>query len=126
MTRPSAPTYGETDEGVGMHELSIAESIVDAVLERTGDRPVTTVRVRVGRLSGVAPDALQFCFELATVDTPLEGAELAVEDVDGAAHCRDCGRDFPLPDLVLLCPCGSADVEVRAGRELLVMSVEVV
>lgn len=108
-----------------MHELSIAESVVEAVLERTGDRSVTTVRLRVGRLSGVVPDSLRFCFDLATAGTALDGAGLEIEELDGAAHCRDCGRDFSLSDLILLCPCGSADVEVRAGRELLVTSVEV-
>lgn len=52
-----------------MHELAIAESVVGSVLERTGDRHVTTVRLQVGRLSGVVPDALDFCFELAVAGT---------------------------------------------------------
>ncbi len=108
-----------------MHELSIAESVVDAVLERTGDRHVTTVRLQVGRLSGVVPDALMFCFELATAGTALEGAELQIEAPTGRARCRDCDSDFEVEDLVLLCACGSADVEVVAGRELSVTSVEV-
>lgn len=109
-----------------MHELAIAESVVEAVLERTGDRHVSTVRVRVGRLSGVVPDALMFCFELATPGTALEGAGLEIAEPTGRAHCRECGADFDLEDLILLCPCGSANVEVVAGRELLVTSVEVV
>lgn len=108
-----------------MHELSIAESVVDAVLERTGNRHVSTVRLQVGRLSGVVPDALTFCFELATAGTALEGADLQIESPTGRAHCRDCHQDFALDDLILLCECGSADVEVTAGRELQVMSVEV-
>lgn len=107
-----------------MHELSIAESVVDAVLARTGDRPVTLVRLQVGRLSGVVADALAFCFELAAVGTALEGAELRIEEPDGRAHCRECGRDFAMNDLILLCECGSADVEATAGRELQLTSVE--
>lgn len=109
-----------------MHELSIAESVVEAVLERTGNLPVTTVRLRVGRLCGVVPDALRFCFELATEGTPLQGADLQIDAPEGRGHCRDCQSDFILVDLVLLCHCGSADVDVVAGRELLVMSVEMV
>ena len=109
-----------------MHELSIAENVVDSVLERTGGRHVTTVRLQVGRLCGVVPDALTFCFDLATAGTPLEGAELQIEAPTGRAHCRDCDEDFDVDDLILLCRCGSADVEVVAGRELQVMSVEVV
>lgn len=108
-----------------MHELSIATSVVDAVLERTGERHVSTVRLRVGRLSGVVPDSLTFCFDLATAGTPLEGATLDIDSPDGRGHCHTCGRDFALEDLVVLCACGSADVEVVAGRELQVLSVEV-
>ncbi|MDQ3358574.1 MAG: hydrogenase maturation nickel metallochaperone HypA, partial [Actinomycetota bacterium] len=47
-----------------MHELSIAESVVEAVLQRTGEQRVTVIRIQIGRLSGVVPDALTFCFEL--------------------------------------------------------------
>ena len=109
-----------------MHELAITQSVVDAVLDRTGDRPVTTVRVKVGRLAGVVPEAMRFCFELVTVGTTLEGARLEIEQPPGRAHCRTCGDDFGLTDLILLCPCGSADVEVTTGRELHLSSVEVV
>ena len=57
-----------------MHELAITQSVVDAVTERTGDAPVAGVRLRVGRLSGVVPDSVRFCFDLVTDGTPLEGA----------------------------------------------------
>ncbi|MCW2704562.1 MAG: hypA [Blastococcus sp.] len=106
-----------------MHELAITQSVVDAVTERTGTAPVTVVRLRVGRLAGVVPDAMRFCFELVTAGTPLEGAELEIEEPEGRGRCRTCGAEFPLPDLVLLCDCGSADVEVLAGRELAIASV---
>lgn len=112
--------------GCRLHELSIAESVVESVLERTGGRHVTTVRLRVGRLSGVVCEALEFCFELATTGTPLEGAELQIETPAGRAHCRGCDEDFDVADLILLCACGSADVAVVAGRELQVLSVEMV
>lgn len=109
-----------------MHELSIAESIIDTVLERTLDQQVVVVRVRVGKLAGVVPDALAFCFDLATQGTSLEGSRLEIDEQEARGHCRDCGSDFTLPDLFLLCACGSADVEVLTGRELAVASVEVV
>ncbi|MCW2531970.1 MAG: hypA1 [Blastococcus sp.] len=106
-----------------MHELSITQSVVDAVTERTGTASVTGVRLRVGRLAGVVPDAMRFCFELVTAGTPLEGAVLEIEEPEGRGRCRTCHAEFPLPDLVLLCDCGSADVEVLAGRELAIASV---
>ena len=108
-----------------MHELAIAESVVSSVLERTEDRYVSVVRLRVGRLAGVVPDALTFCFELATAGTPLEGAALEIVSEPGRAHCRTCEVDFDVDDGLLLCTCGSADVALLSGRELSVTSVEV-
>jgi hydrogenase nickel incorporation protein HypA/HybF len=108
-----------------MHELAITQGVVDAVTERMGATPVACVRVRVGRLSGVVPDAMRFCFDLVTAGTPLEGASLEIEQPEGRGHCRTCGADFVLRDLILLCDCGSADVDVVAGRELAVASVVV-
>lgn len=67
---------------------------------------------------------MRFCFELATQGTPLEGAALKNEETTGRASCRSCGEEFDVADLILLCRCGSADVRVIAGRELLVTSVE--
>ncbi|HET6270082.1 MAG TPA: hydrogenase maturation nickel metallochaperone HypA [Arthrobacter sp.] len=108
-----------------MHELSITQSLVEAVLERTGGRPVTGVKLRIGPLSGVLPDAVRFCFELVSADTPMAGAALTIDQPQGLARCRACGNDFVLEDIFLLCRCGSADVEIISGRELLVTSVEV-
>jgi len=107
-----------------MHELAITQSVVDAVTQRTGQSRVSCVRLRVGRLSGVVPDSMRFCFDLVTAGTPLEGADLDIEQPEGRGHCRSCGDDLVLVDLILLCRCGSADVEVVAGRELAVASVE--
>jgi hydrogenase nickel incorporation protein HypA/HybF len=108
-----------------MHELSITQSLVDAVLNRTGERPVTAVNLMIGPLSGVLADAVRFCFDVATAGTPLAGARLQIDEPQGRGRCRSCQDEFTLTDLILLCPCGSADVEVLSGRELMLMSVEV-
>lgn len=108
-----------------MHELSIMQGLVDAVLDRTGERPVAAVNLRVGSLSGVLPDAMRFCFDVVSAGTPLAGARLQIDEPQGVARCRSCAEEFVLADLILLCPCGSADVEVLSGRELMLMSVEV-
>jgi len=108
-----------------VHELSITQSVVDAVAEQADGRRVLSVRLRVGRLSGVVPDAMRFCFELVTDGTPLQGTRLDIDEPAGSARCRGCGSAFELRDLVLLCPCGSADVAVLTGRELEIASMEV-
>lgn len=109
-----------------MHELSITQSLVDIVCERTGGRQVSIVYLQVGELSGVVADALQFCFEVVTAGTDLEGSQLMIDATPGRGHCRTCESDFDLDQLALLCPCGSAEVRIVAGRELLVTSVEMV
>ncbi|MFG1810367.1 hydrogenase maturation nickel metallochaperone HypA [Streptomyces sp. NPDC049040] len=108
-----------------MHELAITQSVVDAVCERAAGRPVRTVRVRVGALTAVVPDSMRFCFDLVTGGTVAEGAVLEIDQPRGTALCRSCGADFTLDDLILLCACGSADVEVTAGRELEIVSMRV-
>jgi hydrogenase nickel incorporation protein HypA/HybF len=109
-----------------MHELAITQSVVDMVAERAAGRQVNHVRLEVGRRSGVVPDAMEFCYELLIGGTALEGSTLVIEQTPGSAHCRSCGQDFALDDLILLCPCGSAEVALTAGRELRVLSVELV
>ena len=107
-----------------MHELAITQSVVEMVAERTAGRQVACVRLDVGALSGVVPDAMQFCYELIISGTSLEGSTLVIEQTPGRAHCRTCGQDFLLDSLILLCRCGSAEVDLVAGRELRVLSVE--
>lgn len=109
-----------------MHELSITQSVVDVVTKRTGDNRVAKVRLRIGKLSGIVPDSVRFCFEIIAANTPLAGAILEIDEPLGRGHCRTCREDFELGDLILLCPCGSADVQLTAGTELAVQSVEVV
>jgi hydrogenase nickel incorporation protein HypA/HybF len=108
-----------------MHELSIAEGVVEVALRHARGRPVAAVELRVGHLRQVVPSALEFAFELVTEGTVLEGAELRMEEVPAAGRCRSCGTDTPLPDLPLCCRrCGSAEVEVTRGEELSVDALE--
>jgi hydrogenase nickel incorporation protein HypA/HybF len=108
-----------------VHELAIMESIVDAVIERVGDAQVIRVRLEIGKLSGVVPDALRFCFELATAETPLAGAMLEIVEIPGRARCMQCLEDVELEDRVALCDCGSANLDFISGQELKIKDVEV-
>jgi hydrogenase nickel incorporation protein HypA/HybF len=109
-----------------LHELAITQSIVDQVADATEGTRVTGVSLEIGRLSGVVADSVRFCFDLVTDGTALDGAILQIVDKPGKGHCLTCGRSFPLEDLIILCPCGSADVRVVDGRQLLIKSVQVV
>lgn len=109
-----------------MHELSITQSIVDSVTARVDGERVHRVTLVIGRLSGVVADSVRFCFEVCTQGTALEGAELEIIEVPGRALCRTCHDEMELPDLIPLCPCGSAEVDIVGGRELTIKQVEVV
>lgn len=108
-----------------MHEMAVMQGVVDQVTERLGDTTVAEVRLTVGKLSGVVPDSLRFCFEIACAGTSMEGADLNIDEPEGRAECRSCGQQFVLTQSILLCPCGSADVAVIGGQELLIHSVKV-
>ncbi|KAA2263387.1 hydrogenase maturation nickel metallochaperone HypA [Solihabitans fulvus] len=109
-----------------MHELSITQSIVDAIVERMGDRRISAVRIEIGALSGVVADSVRFCFEIVAEETTLAGARLDIDEPPGLGRCRCCATEFEVADPILLCPdCGSADVLVLAGRDLRIKSVEV-
>ncbi|MBG6136779.1 hydrogenase maturation nickel metallochaperone HypA/HybF [Longispora fulva] len=108
-----------------MHELAITESVVASVRDRLGDARVLAVTLEIGRLSGVVADSVRFCFDLCTEGTPLQGARLDIVDVPGGAYCRGCRSDVELVDLIPLCPCGSADLDITSGQELMIRQVEV-
>jgi hydrogenase nickel incorporation protein HypA/HybF len=108
-----------------MHEMALTQSVVDAVCDYAAGRRVHSVKLEVGALCAVVPDAMRFCFDLATEGTLADGAHLDLDITPAAAHCRSCGAEFELNDFIMLCPCGSADVEVLAGRELKILSMEV-
>jgi hydrogenase nickel incorporation protein HypA/HybF len=109
-----------------VHELSIAQSIVEAIADRFGDAEVVGVRLEIGKLSGVVVESLRFCFDLAAEGTVVHGARLDIDEPGGRASCRACGHGFVTDDPIVLCPsCGSATTEVSAGRELRILSVEI-
>jgi hydrogenase nickel incorporation protein HypA/HybF len=105
--------------------MALTQSVVDAVCEHAAGRRVHSVKLEVGALCAVVPDAMTFCFDLATEGTVADGASLEVAMRPGEARCRNCDTRFELADPILLCPCGSADVEVLAGRDLKILSMEV-
>ena len=108
-----------------MHELSIASALVEIAARHAGDRRVTRVEVKVGHLRQVVPSALEFAFALVAEGTDLEGAELVLDTVPAAGRCRTCGTEGELPGFPLLCSaCGSADLELTQGEELLVDALE--
>lgn len=113
-----------------MHELSIVSSIVESVTESLAAYPgaqVKEVRLRVGALASVIEDSLQFCYQIATDDTPLAGSKLVVTVLPVVMHCEPCGQDVTLASLQSFrCPqCGEPVGDLRQGRELEIDSIEI-
>lgn len=104
--------------------MGITQNIVDAVLEAVAGSRVARVNLEIGKLSGVVPDSVRFCFDLVAQDTALEGAQLDIVEPFGRGVCRCCGDESELGEVVVLCPCGSADVEVLSGQQMRIKSVE--
>ena len=108
-----------------MHELSIAESVVQIASRHANGRRVTRVWLKVGHLRQVVPSALAFGCDLVAEGTPVEGAELEMENVPATGVCRDCGTESRLQTFPLQCgACGGFDLELLTGEELFVESLE--
>jgi len=113
-----------------MHELGIAQSLLNLVLEhlRSSERlRVTGLKIRIGELSAVNAASLTFCFQELARGTPVEGARIDVVDVPAAFRCRSCGHIYggtPL-DAGACSKCGGRDVEVSGGKELELIELQV-
>jgi hydrogenase nickel incorporation protein HypA/HybF len=108
-----------------LHELAIAESIVQIADRHANGRRVTKVQLKVGHLRQVVPSALAFSFELVAQGTPIEGAQLEMEEVPAIGSCRGCGEKSRLESFPLQCKvCGGVDLELLEGEELYVESLE--
>jgi hydrogenase nickel incorporation protein HypA/HybF len=104
-----------------MHELSIADAVLRIALTHAQDRRIEAIEIKVGHLRQVVPDALVFAFTLVSEGTNAQGAELLMEEVPAAGVCRACGTHTEFAGFPLACEgCGSLDVELVRGEELLV------
>ena len=108
-----------------MHELGITRSIVSIVAEHAGERRVKRVALEIGKLSAIMPDAIRFCFDVCSKDTPLEGAELEIREIPGRGRCRACGAEIELDQPFGRCDCGSVRIECIGGEELKIKEMEV-
>ena len=113
-----------------MHELTVAvkiRNVLEAELASEADAIADCVRVQVGALSNIVPEALQFAWPHAVADSPVLGsASLEIDWVDATLHCRSCNATHTTPALVSLrCrACRAAEVEIIGGDELDIVSVD--
>jgi hydrogenase nickel incorporation protein HypA/HybF len=111
-----------------MHELGIAQNILEIVKQSVPEEQaalVRWIRIRVGQLSGIVPDSLEFCFQAVAGETEMKEAGLVIEQVPTIFQCKKCAFRFQVNDLEFLCPtCGTSDLEIISGRELEIVEIE--
>jgi len=108
-----------------MHELGLCSSIVDAIEHRAGERSVRSVRVRVGRLHHVHPEAFDQSFAIAAQGTVAEDAAAELVLLPVRARCGSCAATWEADEIPMACPqCGGVDVELVGGDELVLESIE--
>lgn len=112
-----------------MHEFAITRDMLDIVLEhaeKAGSKKINRINLVIGEMCGYVDECVQFYFDFLAEGTPAEKAVLSFRMVPMEARCRSCGRKFSPGELDWTCPgCGGSMVEITAGKELFVESIEV-
>ena len=112
-----------------MHELSLAQNIVDIVKEYAEKEKaikVNKVILEVGTISGVEKDALEFCFPIVAKDTIVSEAELIIEEIHVAANCKICNKTTDIDRVLFICKeCNGRDYEIIRGKELSIKQIVV-
>jgi hydrogenase nickel incorporation protein HypA/HybF len=112
-----------------MHELAITQDMLDIVLQQAaeaGAKKVETINLVIGELTGFVEECVKFYFDFLAKDTIAEGASLEFTLVAPQARCQKCGGTFKPKEYDWSCPeCGGSDIEITAGRELFVESIQV-
>jgi hydrogenase nickel incorporation protein HypA/HybF len=112
-----------------MHELALSHNMVEIIKREAilqAFQRVETVRMEIGMLSCVEPDALRFCFDTATKGTVAEGARLEIITVAAQVLCEDCGARGEIDRWGVAChACGSHRLEIRGGDQMRIKDLEV-
>ncbi len=112
-----------------MHEMSLSQSMLDIIRDQAvsqGFHRVNLVRLEIGSLSCVAPDALYFCFDSVMRGTLADGAKLEIITVPGTAYCWDCEASITIERRGDACPsCGGYLLQVQGGDEMRIKELEV-
>lgn len=111
-----------------MHEMAIVQSVLDIAFseaEKHSAQKINCIKLRIGELSGVVRESIEFAFEVLRQGTPAETASLEIESVALEAVCRTCGPAKSVAgDLTLICgTCGNG-LEIVSGREMKVEYID--
>jgi hydrogenase nickel incorporation protein HypA/HybF len=113
-----------------MHELGIAQNILEIVQQsvpKDQAKSVRDIRIRIGQLSGIVPDSLDFCFNAIINNTDMQQARLSIELISTLSQCKKCAHRFEIKDWIFSCPaCQSVNIELVSGKELEIVDIQLV
>jgi hydrogenase nickel incorporation protein HypA/HybF len=112
-----------------MHEMSLAESVLQIIEESArvqNFKHVRLVVLEIGKLAAVEPDAMRFCFDAVSRGTLAEDAQLQIIETPGAGICLACSAEFEMQEQYGLCAaCGSPRLKITAGNHMRVKDLAV-
>jgi hydrogenase nickel incorporation protein HypA/HybF len=111
-----------------MHELSVAQNIIDIVKENVPSDELINVKsilINVGEMSGIVADSLEFCFEVVKLDTPLKKSKIDIKTIPFVLYCNQCQKNTSNTAGIRMCEfCGGFDTKIISGTEMNVTEVE--
>lgn len=111
-----------------MHELSICRdlfALLDREAQRHGVNKIVRLRLAIGRLSCLDPDALRFAFAAMAPGTIAEAAELQIDQPPIRATCKNCGSAIELFSRFESCSaCVATQLELDGGEEMRLIEME--
>lgn len=113
-----------------MHEASIAQNVIEIAVRNclsAGYNLIGSIKLKIGKGSGIEPEALLFAFEIMKLDSPAREATLQLELLKIGGVCNGCRREFQVEDsYALSCPlCGSSSINIKQGYEMEFVEIEV-
>ncbi|HYF92500.1 MAG TPA: hydrogenase maturation nickel metallochaperone HypA [Symbiobacteriaceae bacterium] len=112
-----------------MHELSLAQSLMDVVSEsaaQEGIRRIHRVTAVVGAWSAIIPEVLTNCYDMLAAEAGdlFAGSQLIIVTKPAMGECKSCGEQFPAEVTGLICPACGSGARLITGTELAVDSYE--
>ncbi len=112
-----------------MHEMAIAEGILDIALDyaaKNDGKRIAEIGLLLGEMSGVETEALEMCFGILARGTIAEEAALKMKRIPLVGKCSKCGKEFPIEHYDFWCPeCEDGVLNILSGREMQVEYLEV-
>jgi hydrogenase nickel incorporation protein HypA/HybF len=112
-----------------MHEMSITQNILEDVDEHLTNvqySKIIDIKIKVGELTALDPSSLQFCYDALTKGTKFDGVPLIIDEIPLRGNCNNCKSEINIDNFLFVCSnCGSSDVTIISGEELILSEINI-